>query len=294
MTTVPSPFGEPLPDAPEPSASPNARFLAGAVPHGTDERVRFGNSIIGSACSHIGGCLLALFIVGKMPVTPPSTDPIDDKASDMVWLSVPGPGRRGADAGDGKPEPPRKAERSRADTLPVATPPGLMHEPPEDLPKPDTVINIPPVTISAGVVDLPGALTGFATVRSQGRDMGAGAGIGTGPRGSGFGNGDDDGTGHDAFGPGNGVTMPSVLREVKPSYTAEAMRAKVQGAVMVEAIVREDGRVGPVRIIRSLDRTFGLDEEALKAVKNWRFSPGKRQGKNVAVIVEIELTFTLR
>ena len=48
------------------------------------------------------------------------------------------------------------------------------------------------------------------------------------------------------------------------------------------------------RVIRSLDRTFGLDEEALKAVKNWRFSPGKRQGKNVAVIVEIELTFTLR
>jgi protein TonB len=118
--------------------------------------------------------------------------------------------------------------------------------------------------------------------------------MGTGPGGSGFGTGDGDGTGNDAFGPGNGVTMPGVLREVKPSYTAEAMRAKVQGAVMVEAIVREDGRVGQVRIIRSLDRTFGLDEEALKAVKNWRFSPGQRQGKNVAVIVEIELTFTLR
>ena len=72
------------------------------------------------------------------------------------------------------------------------------------------------------------------------------------------------------------------------------MRAKVQGAVMIQAIVREDGSVGQVRIVRSLDRTFGLDEEALKAVKNWRFSPGKRQGQNVAVIVEIELTFTLR
>ena len=76
--------------------------------------------------------------------------------------------------------------------------------------------------------------------------------------------------------------------------TAEAMRAKVQGAVMVEAIVREDGSVGQVRIVRSLDRTFGLDEEALRAVKNWRFRPGKHQGRNVAVIVEIELTFTLR
>ena len=79
-----------------------------------------------------------------------------------------------------------------------------------------------------------------------------------------------------------------------PSYTAEAMRAKVQGAVMVEAIVRKDGSVGQVRIVRSLDRMFRLDEEALKAVRNWRFKPGQRQGQSVAVLVEIELTFTLR
>ena len=118
--------------------------------------------------------------------------------------------------------------------------------------------------------------------------------MGTGTQGSGFGTSSGTGIGNDAFGAGSGVTMPSVLREVKPSYTAEAMRAKVQGAVMVEAIVREDGRVSQVRIVRSLDRTFGLDEEALKAVKNWHFNPGKRQGRNVAVVVEIELTFTLR
>ena len=84
------------------------------------------------------------------------------------------------------------------------------------------------------------------------------------------------------------------MTEVKPSYTAEAMRAKVQGAAMVETVVREDGSVGRVRVVRSLDRTFGLDDEALKAVKNWRFRPGKRQGANVAVLVEIELMFTLR
>jgi protein TonB len=97
-----------------------------------------------------------------------------------------------------------------------------------------------------------------------------------------------------AFGAGTGVMMPTLVTEVKPSYTAEAMRAKVQGAVLVEAIVRQDGGVGQVRILRSLDRTFGLDEEALKAVRNWRFRPGRREGRNVAVIVEIELMFTLR
>jgi periplasmic protein TonB len=179
-------------------------------------------------------------------------------------------------------------------SLPAAAPPKPGDEPLKDVPKPDTAINIAAVSTSAGLVDLPGALTGLPTIRPQGSDRGEGAGMGTGTRGSGFGSGYDGGSGTGAFGAGSGVTMPSILREVKPSYTAEAMRAKVQGAVMVEATVHEDGRVGQVRIVRSLDRRFGLDEEALKAVKNWRFSPGKRQGQNVAVIVEIELTFTLR
>jgi periplasmic protein TonB len=257
--------------------------------------VRFGNSIIASAVTHIGGFLLALFIIGSIPVTPPPTDPIDDNASNIVWLNVPGPGRRGG-AGDGKAQPPRKAERPKQDviTLPVAKPPTLTHQPLKDVPKPDTEINIQAVNASTGVIDLPGALTGLPTIPSPGSDIGAGAGMGSGPRGWGFGTGPDRGTGDDGFGPGNGVSMPSVVMEVKPSYTAAAMRAKVQGAVMVQAVVREDGSVGRVRIVRSLDRTFGLDEEALKAVKNWRFRPGQRQGRNVPVIVEIELTFTLR
>jgi periplasmic protein TonB len=240
--------------------------------------------------------LLAVFIIGNLPVTPPSTEPVDDKPSDIVWVNVPGPGRRSRDAGDRKPAPPWRAERPRRDmvTLPAATPPILAQEPLKDVPNSDTEINIQAVNTSAGVVDLPGALTGLPAVSSQDNEVGVGAGMGTGGRGSGLGNGYDGGIGNGAFGRGGGVTMPSLLTEVKPTYTAEAMRAKVQGAVMVEAIVREDGSVGQVRIVRSLDRTFGLDQEALKAVKNWRFRPGKRQGQNVAVIVEIEVTFTLR
>lgn len=280
---------------PEPSASPNAHFLAGTVPHGAAERMRFGNSFIGSAFTHVGGFLLVLFIIDNLGVTPPSTRPLDDEPSKVVWLNATGPGRDG-DGGDGKPQAARQANHSTRDTmtLPAATPPELAQVPLEDGPKPDPEINIQAMTTSAGVVELPGSVIGLPTVSSLGNDTVGGAGIGTGPRGSGFGAGSNRGSGNDAFGPGNGVTMPTVLSEVKPSYTAEAMRAKVQGAVMVEAIVREDGSVGQVRIVRSLDRTFGLDEEALRAVKNWRFRPGQRQGRNVAVIVEIELTFTLR
>ena len=276
-----------------PSTSPNVRFLAGTVPHGADERVRFGNSIIGSAFTHIAAFLLALFIIDNLDVAPLSKERVDDKPSDIVWYKPTGPGQRGGDGSDGKPEPRRTATRSRRDTmtLPAAAPPVLTQVALNDAPKPDPEINSQAVKTSAGLVELPGTLTGLPTsspLRS------GGTGIGSGTRGSGFGAGDKRGSGDGAFGPGNGVTMPTVLTEVKPSYTAEAMRAKVQGAVMVEAIVREDGSVGQVRIVRSLDRTFGLDEEALKAVRNWRFRPGKHQGRNVAVIVEIELTFTLR
>jgi TonB family protein len=52
--------------------------------------------------------------------------------------------------------------------------------------------------------------------------------------------------------------------------------------------------VGPVEVVRSLDSTFGLDQEAIKAAKKWRFKPGTRFGEPVAVLVTIELTFTLR
>jgi periplasmic protein TonB len=282
--------------SPEPSASPNVRLLVGTVAHGTGERVRLGNSIIGSAFTHIGGFLLALFVIDTLQVAPLSTAPVDDKPRSILWLNASGPGRRGSDGGDGRPVPPRKAMGSSRDTITpaAATPSRLALEPQQDVPKTDREIEIQSIKASAGILELPGALTGFPSVPSSGSEAEGGAGIGTGTRGSGFGPGHDRGIGDGAFGPGNGVTMPTILTEVKPTYTAEAMRAKVQGAVMVEAIVREDGSVGQVRIVRSLDRAFGLDEEALKAVKHWRFRPGTRQGRNVAVVVEIELTFTLR
>jgi protein TonB len=85
-----------------------------------------------------------------------------------------------------------------------------------------------------------------------------------------------------------------VLVEVKPQYTSDAMRAKVQGTVLLECIVGPDGAVDDVRVARSLDPTFGLDEEAKKAARRWRFAPGTRMGDPVPVLITIELTFALR
>ena len=85
-----------------------------------------------------------------------------------------------------------------------------------------------------------------------------------------------------------------MLHEEKPQYTSDAMRAKIQGSVLLECIVRPNGEVTDVQVIRSLDPTFGLDQEAMKAARKWRFAPGTRLGEPVPVLISIELTFTLR
>ena len=89
-----------------------------------------------------------------------------------------------------------------------------------------------------------------------------------------------------------GVKAPKLIREVKPKYTEGAMNRNVQGTVEVDAVVLSDGTVGDVTIKRSLDGE--LDEEAIKATKEWRFSPGTKDGEAVNVKVSIELTFTLK
>jgi TonB family protein len=117
---------------------------------------------------------------------------------------------------------------------------------------------------------------------SQAPAAGTGSGIGPPPPHS-----------QDALRPGNGVMLPRLIKDVKPHYTSEAMRAKVQGAVLVECVVLTDGTVGDLKVVRSLDKVYGLDEEAIKAAKQWRFAPGTREGVPVPVLITIELTFTL-
>jgi TonB family protein len=92
--------------------------------------------------------------------------------------------------------------------------------------------------------------------------------------------------------PGSGVSLPAVITEVKPQYTSEARTARIEGVVELECVVLPDGTIGEVRVTRTLDP--GLDAEAVKAVKQWRFKPGARDGRPVAVLVPIEMAFSLR
>lgn len=156
-------------------------------------------------------------------------------------------------------------------------------------------ISVPTVRVDAPNV-LPGSAIAIETI-GQGTGPGAGRGPGSGLDGAGAGRGPGrGGAGDDGYGPGSGVTEPQLIGEVPPAYTVEAMRAKVQGVVELEVTVMPDGSVDPgrIRIARSLDATFGLDAQAIAAVKQWRFRPGRRNGQPVPVRVRVELTFTLR
>jgi len=97
-----------------------------------------------------------------------------------------------------------------------------------------------------------------------------------------------------ALKPGNGVSLPQVVTKVKPEYTPEAMRARIEGIVGLDVVVEANGSVGRVVVTRSLDPVFGLDQQAMKAMKQWTFKPGLKDGKAVAVDIDIQMNFTLK
>ena len=80
------------------------------------------------------------------------------------------------------------------------------------------------------------------------------------------------------------------MRQVKAGYTAAAMDAHIEGTVLLDAVVLADGKVGDVKVTQSLDTEYGLDTQAVEAIKQWLFKAGTKDGKPVAVRVAIAKT----
>ncbi len=91
-----------------------------------------------------------------------------------------------------------------------------------------------------------------------------------------------------------GVTVPKVISDVNPKYTAEALQARIQGTVVMAAVVRTDGTPGDIEVTKSLDTEYGLDKQAVAALSQWRFEAGRKDGKPVPVRVTIEMRFWLK
>jgi TonB family protein len=144
-------------------------------------------------------------------------------------------------------------------------------------------IGLPVGGVSHGTSTGPGSGGGVGT--------GVGTGIGSG-RGPGLGAGSGVGVGGGVYRPGGKVTAPRLLFQTKPRYPVEALRDKIQGSVWLELVVTSEGLVDHIRVVRSLD--VGLDQEAVTAVRNWRFEPGRLGETPVDVLVAVAMDFTIR
>ncbi len=250
----------------------------------------------------------------------------------LVYMMAPGPGGGGGGGGLQMPTPPPPAERRAPVPIPKRAaspvppprprpaPPVTRVNPPPVIPPPvfieptvaprveppPPVFAAPPPAIQAPVLPMPTSaadITGLVANRSvplsasagSGSGGGVGSGTGTGNgegRGSGLGAGTGGGTGGGLYRPGSGISPPTLLREVRPAYTDEGRRRTVEGDVVLEIVVRRDGSVGSVRVLRALGA--GLDQRAMDAVRQWRFGPALRAGTPVDVVVEVSVEFKLR
>jgi TonB family protein len=201
----------------------------------------------------------------------------------------------GGGGGDRSPTPVSKGKLPKLSNKQFV-PPMIPKDPNPKLVMDPTLIippdaNVPKI-ISDNLGD-PLAKSGIASNGfGSGGGMGSGRGGGIGPgSGAGFGPGSGGGMGGGAYRIGGGVTSPQLLVKVEPEYSEEARKAKFQGAVVLQIIVDEKGNPRDIKIIRPLG--LGLDQKAIEAVEKWKFAPGKKDGKPVPVIAQIEVNFRL-
>jgi len=266
---------------------------------------RHGAAFLTSMATH--AALLGMAVLALRAGADRSHDPSTAVARNhipMVWLIQAGPGGGGGGGGNRMPEPARRAEARGADraTVPSARPPSL--EPSRNTRTDVDVVqrlDIPVVPLASGTDMLPGSIEAPAgpPTLSQGPGDRGGAGTGVnGGDGSGDGRGQGPGSrGNRGGGPariGSDMTMPIEIHRGTPQYTAAAMHARAQGIIIVECVVQTNGVCADIRVKRSLNPAFGLDEEAIKAASQWRFRPATQRGEPVPVLVTMEIAFSLR
>lgn len=180
----------------------------------------------------------------------------------------------------------------------IAPPAMVIRNPDPKLPVEPTVVVPPqiklPTTAALNLGDpksaLPEGPASNGTGSGGGIGSGSGGGVGSGS-GPGVGPGYGGGIGGGVFKVGGGVSAPRALDTPDPDYSEEARKAKYQGVVVLWMIVGADGKPRDVKIARSLG--MGLDQKAIEAVRRWKFEPAMKDGKPVAVQINVEVNFRL-
>jgi protein TonB len=137
---------------------------------------------------------------------------------------------------------------------------------------------------------LPSGPPSNGTGSGGGIGSGSGGGVGSG-EGPGVGPGRGGGIGGGVFRVGGGVSAPRAVFTPDPEYSEEARKAKYQGTCVLWLVVGPDGHPRDIRVARTLG--LGLDEKAIEAVKQWKFEPAMKDGKPVAVQINVEVDFRL-
>ncbi len=194
---------------------------------------------------------------------------------------VPAP-KPGSD-GTRSPLPPTKGELPQYAKR-VFVPPVLRDEAPHPLViEPSIALEMPVTTLAVVQIGNPNGLPGPPS-GGPGRN---GVGIGRG------GIGDEDGIGGTVTSRAGGgsLTGPVPIYNPDPEFSEDARKAKLQGQVVLEVVVDTDGKAHAIRVRAGLG--LGLDEKAIEAVQTWRFRPGHRNGKAIAVPATIYINFRL-
>lgn len=235
------------------------------------------------------------------PANPTVVDlgPVADISPYQMTLP-PSPKQAGGGGGGGERNPlPASRGRLPKQALQQLTPPvAVIRNPNPKLAAEPTVVVPPDIRLQSPNVPQYGDPLAQALDPSGG--PGSGGGIGTGAGGGigsgmgpGVGPGWGGGVGGGVFRIGGNVSAPICLYCPDPEYSEEARKAKYQGIVVLWVVVGPEGRILPetVRIVKALG--MGLDEQAVRAVQQWRFRPAERFGKSVAVQMQVEVNFRL-
>jgi TonB family protein len=282
----------PVPAIAGSSAAPDVEALRLLLPESrTNLRALLGGGSV-SWSLLVAGLVLLMWMRPDRLAVPDAFEPID-----LVYVVDTRSGGGGG-GGNKSPDPPRTVATPAAaavepDPVPVVT---LEPEPPEPL----VTVETPAIAPSSMQVGLPTTSNTDTLSRGPGSGVGAGPGngsdIGPGP-GPGSGPGRKGGPGGDGEQPrsGPGIINPTLVSSARPAYTAEAMVRRIEGVVVLNCVVSRSASVDDCEVVHSLDPVFGLDEEARKAARRFRFLPGRnKQGEPVPVLVRIEIAFNMR
>ncbi len=267
-------------DAPNLRIGPMFELAAGQVERPLKERSSLATTLI-SSLAH-GGALVVGVIV--LTLSQGIALPKPQDASNLIAILVAAPPPPPPPAPAAAAPEPAAAAPARTEPppemMPTAPPPQVAMAFPDTLPEetPPELVLAPPPSLSVG----------FGSGVGSGSGSGTGSGFGV-EGGVGFGTGMSE-PGLEPVRVGAGVETPQLVHRVEPAYPPDAVAARVEGTVVVEATVDERGQVQEVRVLRSIE---SLDQAAIDAVMQWQYSPLRLNDQPARFILTVNVSFRL-